>query len=196
MCNPINYLIEKIYHPTYKQKVANIIANLCSNHSHILDIGCHDGTLINLIHQINPTLNIIGLEIDNSSIPKCKRIIYDGSHIPCKDNTFDIVLCIDSLHHTPNTLNVLIEASRVSKKTIIIKDHCYYSKLSLLLIKCTDYITNYSYHIPCPYNFYPLHTWKKLFEIANLNLISQPKNLHYGYGINERYNPLFLLHKQ
>ncbi len=93
----------------------------------ILDLGCGDGPFF-------PTLNrygkcIIGLDFSLQLILKAKALIRyieyplkkvlllnaDGQHIPIKDKSIDIIYCLETFEHIPNTNRLISEIFRILK---------------------------------------------------------------------------------
>ena len=48
---------------------------------------------------------------------------YDGRTIPFADETFDVVLLADVLHHDPEPHRLLEECIRLTRRILLIKDH-------------------------------------------------------------------------
>ena len=52
--------------------------------------------------------------------------VFDGSHLPCKDNSADMVLFNSVLHHAADDTQMLLaEAARVSRRWIVVLDDLY-----------------------------------------------------------------------
>ncbi|MFH1592603.1 MAG: class I SAM-dependent methyltransferase [Candidatus Woesearchaeota archaeon] len=193
---PLKLFFNKLFRPVYKVRVAKIISDLCPDNSYILDYGCDDGSTAKRVMKFNPSLKIVGVDIQSNRPAKIPRKTYDGKKIPYPSNTFDIVMSLDVLHHTKNIPEHIKEMKRVSKKYLIIKDHMRYGFFSKLLISFTDYISNVSYGIKCAFNFPLKKEWYQMFKEQNLDLIKNPKKLNFGFGITERYNLIFKLQKK
>lgn len=188
-------LLRKFFGNNYKLNTAKYISELCDKSSTVLDLGCNDGRMASYVLNYNPSLKIEGVDVQDNLPCKIKRTKYDGKTIPFPDNHFDIVIAIDVLHHTDNIPALIKEMSRVSKKHIIIKDVVTYSIFSHIGISIADYLSNFNYGIKCTYNFPKMKEWKSFFSSNNLKISQQPKNLYFGFGLNERYNPIFKLEK-
>ena len=70
---PIRLFFEKFFEPIYKKHLAKEIVSLCEDNWYILDFGCDNGSVSKMIMKINPSLKIVGVDIqDNrpSQIPK------------------------------------------------------------------------------------------------------------------------------
>lgn len=189
------WILRPLFGVNYKKQVAYYIGQLCENNSSILDIGCNDGRVGDMMMKSNPSLSVKGIDIQNNNGCLIEKTLYDGEKIPYPDNSFDIVMANDMLHHTTDIPKILKEMKRVSRKYIIIKDVVIYSKLSHLMISFADYISNVRYGIPCTYNFPDWQTWNKYFSDLDLNIIEKPEGLKFGYFLNERYNPVMKLEK-
>ncbi len=123
----------------YRQFAKQILKekNLKDN-SKILEIGPGPGWISIILVKLNPTLNIIGLEISEDMIrianenkinenigDKIQFILGDAKNmVEIKDDFFDAVISHDSLHHWENPKSVFDEIYRVVKKDgiICIKD--------------------------------------------------------------------------
>lgn len=187
--------LRPLFGNNYKAQSAKYLSELCQDNSSILDVGCNDGRIADLLLQYKPSLSIQGLDIQANSPCSIDRIIYDGKHFPFEDNSFDYVIAVDMLHHSLEIGDILSEMARVSKHFVLIKDVVIYSKLSHYFLVVADYLSNVKYGIHCPNNFPTWAEWHKYFKQANLEIITQPQNLSFGYGLNERYNPIFKLKK-
>jgi ubiquinone/menaquinone biosynthesis C-methylase UbiE len=196
MFYPIRMIFDRKFNPNYKRRLAEYVASLCEDGSRILDVGCDDGSVAKMIMELNPTLNIIGIDIQSFRPPKIQRKVYDGRNIPYPDNSFDAVIVLDVLHHTQDILLLLKEIRRVSRKYVIIKDHMTYGTFSNYMVSFADYISNAPYGIKCAFNFPSFQRWKSYFNQLGLEIVDMPKNLRFGPGITERYHPIFKLEKR
>lgn len=151
----------------------------------ILDIGCGDGLIDCLLRSKQSALKIQGLEIlkrNNCLIP-CKY--FNGKKIPYKDNSFDLCMMVDMLHHTSNINTLLEETQRVAKKYILIKDHTYSNKFEFYILKFMDWIGNKPYGVKLVYNYQKKTEWKEIFKNNKLNEVLWNENLPlYPYPIN------------
>ena len=60
------------------------------------------------------------VERENCAIP---RRMYDGTTLPFAADAFDYVMFVDVLHHTTLAEDLLLQAKRVARRGIVIKDH-------------------------------------------------------------------------
>ncbi len=172
------------------------MVSVCDDHASILDVGCNDGLVAEMMMQLNPTLRISGVDVQSLHRARIPKVLYDGSRLPYADGCFDVVMAIDVLHHSHHILPVLEEMKRVAKKYLVIKDQTANNACSRYMISWSDYLANLPYGIECVFNFPSHQEWRLYFEQANLRMVEQPRNLYYGFGLTERYNPIFKLEKQ
>jgi ubiquinone/menaquinone biosynthesis C-methylase UbiE len=92
---------------------------LAAKASKILDLGCGEGTRLNLMAN-KPAW---GIDIDAGAIKQAKKQYskhnfrrYDGQTLPYEDNQFDLVYSAFVLEHTQDPKEFLLEAIRVTKK--------------------------------------------------------------------------------
>ena len=101
------------------------IAELVPAGSRVLDLGCGDGTL--LAHLIQERgCSGYGVELDDAQVLACvqrgvnviQRNLEEGLSI-FEDNSFDVVLQLDTLQHLRNTEAMLRETARVGRIGIV-----------------------------------------------------------------------------
>ena len=134
---PVNYyeegikanLFQKIWHKRKWENLENLLGNASGR---LLDIGCADGTITRRIAENKLKLRVWGVDYYREAIDYAKskksRVIFacsDARKIPFKSNTFDFVICIETLEHIPDNQKVLSEIHRVLRKggiLIVIQD--------------------------------------------------------------------------
>lgn len=101
------------------------IAHWVAQGSHVLDLGCGDGVMLDYL-QTDKQCTGYGIEIDDALIPKCiargvpviQRDLESGLSI-FDDNAFDIVLCLSALQMMKNVEGVLRDIARVGRDAIV-----------------------------------------------------------------------------
>lgn len=91
----------------------------------VLDVGCGTGWAVRTIAHQEPAAFACGLDISRAMLRQAQRrrdaaphaafVQADSEHIPCKDGTFDAVICSSSFHHYPDPVTALREMRRVLK---------------------------------------------------------------------------------
>ncbi|BDQ02584.1 methyltransferase domain-containing protein [Ignavibacterium sp.] len=156
----------------------------------ILDIGCGDMSLIELIQTYVENVNPICLDIyplpgeylNDSKWQKYKQ--FDGQNIPYDGNYFDFSILSDVLHHDfKNSYSLLKESLRVSHITII-KDHFQKSFYSRLMLKFMDIIGNWGYGVALPKNYFTEVSFQKLLNEVGAVEIKRINNIElYSHNI-------------
>lgn len=162
----------------------------------VLDVGCGSGALGLAIMESPyclPGVKVTGLELVKHAIEHVPIELYDGCKIPHQDNSFDIVILSDVLHHEPDPHNLIAECVRVSRRLIIIKDHKVEGIFAKLRISLFDWARNLPYGIPCLYRYNTAKEWKDWFryhnllierEVRSLKLYPPILNFLFGMGLH------------
>lgn len=93
--------------------------------SRVLDIGCGDGYLAELITK-NKNCNLTCLDISDVALQRAKarnlKVVQASMEdvLPFDDNSFDYVIATEALEHIAKTEEVLLEMVRVSKKHLLV----------------------------------------------------------------------------
>ena len=126
-----------------------IITNIIEKNSRVLDVGCDDGTLMELL-KIDKNVDIRGIEISKEKVQICiskgLTVIEGNAEFDLKqfpNNSFDYVVLGQTLQAFVNPEIVIKELLRVGKKAIVTIPNFGHWKVRLnLLIKGTMPITN------------------------------------------------------
>jgi SAM-dependent methyltransferase len=151
--------------------LAGHICEMLPTGASLLDVGCGDGIVDSLIQEARPDIKITGLDVlirPEISIPVTK---FDGTSIPFENDSFDVVMFIDVLHHTDDPLVLLAEASRVARSCLIIKDHTMDGLLSYTTLRFMDWFGNKPHGVALPYNYWKERQWRKAFEALHLETL-------------------------
>ena len=178
--------------PPYRRAMAEQLAELVGTNGEVLDVGCGDGSMGASLMANNPQLEVCGIDVVEVPDAQIDVTLYDGSHIPFEDNSFDLVMATDVLHHTLDIGVVLTEMTRVSRRYVLIKDHAVYGPISRGWISLIDYVTNVPFGIPCVYNYPSLDGWHRYFDETGLEIESD-QMLQIGPG--SHLHPVFKLLK-
>lgn len=106
-----------------KVKIIRRILNGLTPPSRILDLGCGAGSISGqLINHLNGT-HIVGVDHDHVLLATARKrglTVVAGSMdqtLPFGDDSFDLLLMIDTIEHVTSRNQVILEAKRVLKKT-------------------------------------------------------------------------------
>ena len=105
--------------------VLHSIARLVPEGSRVLDLGCGDGALLDLLTREKGCTGY-GIEIDDGNVLACVQrginVLQLNLHQGLKtfqDQSFDVVLQIDTLQHLRNAETMLRETARVGRVGIV-----------------------------------------------------------------------------
>ena len=170
------------------KKEFKVIADLLPNNSRVLDVGCGDGSLMNLLVK-EKNIETRGLELDQNNVQDCLNkglTVIQGDaetelyQFPKK--SFDYVILSQTLQAFYKPDKVLNELLRIGKSVIVSIPNFGYWKVrtSLLLfgkMPVTKTLPNFWYNTP------NLHmcTIKDLFNYCSDNNI----NIKKVIGVNE-----------
>lgn len=157
----------------------SIINHLPACHS-LLDVGCGDGSITMRVADSNKTMKTEGVDILIRPHVNFPVSLFDGSTLPFKDSSWDTVMLIDVLHHSTDPEKLLLEAVRVARKYIIIKDHFCESGWQRLKLKLMDWVGNRAHGVVLPYNYLCRKKWSSIWESAGLrcNFITENLDLY------------------
>lgn len=142
----------------------------------ILELGVRDGTVLKKI-KIDEK---VGIDIEEKELEKAKKcgiktITHDlNKRIPLKNNSFDNIICIETLEHIFNFQNVLDESHRILKpKGIFIVGVPYHGFLKNVGISLTRYEEHYidTLHV----KFFTPNRLKKALGDAGFKIIEESK---------------------
>jgi len=193
--NPINKLMHAMHRPVYEarlRELVRVITPLLREGDSVLDVGCGVGTLGQALLEApgRPDgLEVRGLERVKRGGEPIEVIEYAGGDIPLDDNSCDVVILADVLHHEPDFDKLLGECVRVSARLVIIKDHTVQGPLAQQRISLIDWAANAPYGVPCLYRYNTPAAWSAIhkrfglepeLELTRMNLYPPVVNLLFG----------------
>ncbi|MFH1833034.1 MAG: class I SAM-dependent methyltransferase [Candidatus Levyibacteriota bacterium] len=173
-----NFLKHTTKNPVQKFLIKNFYQALFSlvkplNPKTILDVGCGEGFTLNefLINNVGKKLEGVdnshnSLSIGAELFPNLSLKYADIYKLPYKDNSFDLVLCLEVMEHLKEPKKAISEIMRVSKKYTIISvpNEPFFRISNFLRGKNVKRLGNDEGHI----NHWNLSTFKQLMQKQNL----------------------------
>jgi methionine biosynthesis protein MetW len=105
--------------------VIRLLADLVPQGSRVLDLGCGDGALLDYL-QRHRGCRGYGVELDDKNVLACVRrgvqvlqLNLDQGLALFEDQSFDVVLQIDTLQHLRNAETMLRETARVGRQGVV-----------------------------------------------------------------------------
>jgi SAM-dependent methyltransferase len=103
------------------------------NASKLLDVGCGKGFMIHDFNELIPGISVEGVDVSAYAIEnavesmKSKVQVADARELPYADNSFDLVVSINTIHNLERSelIKALKEIQRVSKKHSFITVDAY-----------------------------------------------------------------------
>jgi SAM-dependent methyltransferase len=162
---PFSTIMSAMHRPIYNARLRELVRCISPHlerDDRILDVGCGVGTLAKaLIDAPNAPQGLVaeGLERVVRGGEPITVHAYDGGTMPFEDDTFDIVIVADVLHHEPNPDQLIAECARVSRRLVIIKDHQVQGVAAQQRISFMDWAANAPYGVPCLYRYNTPSGW-------------------------------------
>lgn len=125
-----------------------------------------------------PELEFTGFEVLLRPERQTNIRQFDGEKLPVADQSFDVVMFVDVLHHTLEPSVLLREAQRVSRQAIVIKDHCREGILAATTLRFMDWVGNAHHGVALPYNYWTAERWRQ--AVAELGWVEQRRQTRLG----------------
>jgi SAM-dependent methyltransferase len=91
-------------------------------------------------------------------------IPFDGTRIPLPDGSVDAVLLVDVLHHARQPDTLLAEALRVTRRSVLVKDHTRDGALALPLLTVMDWVGNAPHGVTICRGYRSRQQWLETFH--------------------------------
>ena len=109
---------------------AQHIIDVCKDHifKKVLEVGAGDGSILKFLSEQNFAPEYHAVEISDSGVERIKQRnipgvrsvqIFDGYHLPFKDNSFDLIILSHVLEHVEHERLLLRELKRVAEYCVI-----------------------------------------------------------------------------
>jgi len=173
--------------------LAGWFAQLAPPGARVLDVGCGDGLISAVLQSRRPDLTLRGIDVLPRKHTHIPVEIFDGSRIPFDDQSFDVVLFSDVLHHTPDPAILLHEARRVAAHCILIKDHNRNGLAAGARLRFMDWVGNARFGVALPYNYWTDRQWQDSWReiglhperlVTDLGLYPLPANWIFGASLH------------
>ena len=175
--NWLGSLHGKFVHEGRVSRLSTLLAERLPPNASVLDVGCGDGRISSLIRSRREDVTVRGIDVlvrNSALIPVSK---FDGETIPFGDNSFDVVMFVDVLHHTADPMVLLREAARVARSSILLKDHNDEGFLSNQTLRLMDWAGNSPHGVSLPYNYWKRHAWDMAFEEIGFSSVKKVEKL-------------------
>lgn len=166
--------------------LASHLGALMPQGASVLDIGAGSGDMAVKIMSSRSDVSISGVDVLVRPNTAIKVTEYDGETIPAEDNSYDVSMLVDVLHHTPDPKRLMAEASRVARKGVLIKDHFSENAFDKSVLSFMDWVGNAAHGVRLPYNYLARAQWEGIWDDLSLT----PREMREALGL---YQPPFNL---
>jgi SAM-dependent methyltransferase len=167
----------RVVHSRRVRVLAAHFAELIPGGHSVLDVGCGDGLIDRFILERRSDLRICGTDPlirRGSHIPV---VPFDGRRLPFTDRSWDTVLFCDVLHHAERPVELLREAVRVARHSILIKDHSVEGWLARPTLRLMDVMGNAPYRVARTYNYFTPGQWQDAYRVTGIAPIEVRRKL-------------------
>lgn len=154
--------------PRRVRVLAARLAPLLPPGARTLDLGCGDGRIAAAVGTARPDATIRGADVLVRPQAHVPVDLFDGKTLPYAERTFDAVMIVDVLHHTPDPAALLREARRVCRGVVILKDHLADPWLGTWRLRLMDVVGNARHGVALTYNYWNRAQWRKAFREVGL----------------------------
>jgi SAM-dependent methyltransferase len=174
-------VVERLHEEYVKSRrvgaLAASIAPLFPPSATVLDVGCGDGLLAETLIRRRPDLTFHGIDVIARPDARIPVTTFDGQSLSFPDDSFDVVLFADVLHHTPRAEMLLRDARRIARQAVIIKDHCADGFLARSTLRFMDNVGNARFGVALPHLYLKWEEWQRLFDRVGMGVATLRRRL-------------------
>ena len=185
-------LLARLHAPVYRRRLS-VLTELIAPHLRdgdtILDVGCGAGALGAALHSQTRargiSVRVEGLERFPRGGEPIPVTPYAGESFPFANQSFDVVIIADVLHHERHPDALLRECIRVSKRDVVIKDHQLCGPLARMRVSLIDWAANAPYGVECLYRYNTPSQWESALRDLQLTPVALYRSIDlYPAGFN------------
>ena len=166
--------------PFYNRRVYMLSRHLASaipGRGTVLDIGAGDGQIAMALMRLRPDLRIEGVD----TIVRPRTLIpvthYDGPRLPFADKSVDYAVIVDRLFRATDPAAMLIDAARVARRGVVIKDFMREGALAEPTLALMTRFGNRGGDVHGPARFLSRREWQGEFFKSRLEVESMIERL-------------------
>ena len=163
---------ERSVAPRRVRVLAEHVSALLPDAARVLDVGCGDGRIAREIARRRPDVALLGIDVLVRPDAHIAVEPFDGTTIPAGDGEFDAVLLLDVLHHAREPATLLQEAVRVTRGTLVVKDHLREGRWAGPTLRFMDRVGNRRHGVRLDCEYWTHETWRRTFDALRLDVAS------------------------
>lgn len=144
------------------------LAPLLPRDADLLDVGCGDGALAAALMAERPDVTATGIDVLAREDARVPVALFDGRTLPGEADSVDAVLFCDVLHHSEDPEQLLVEAARVARRCVLIKDHTLAGPLAGATLRFMDEVGNRRFGVRRPTGYWSEPRWRETFARLGL----------------------------
>lgn len=158
--------------------LSRLLQELLPANCSVVDVGCGDGLLAEDVAGKRTDVTVVGADVLVRPLAAIPVKEFDGLHLPWDDNSVDVAIFIDVLHHCDDPVGLLRDAKRVARRAIIIKDHNLTGFLGYHRLSIMDKVGNARHGVALPCNYFTKQEWLNIFSQLDLHIFSMSSDFH------------------
>ena len=158
----------RFVYPRRIARLAEELARAVPPGAHVLDVGSGDGAVAIALMRIRPDVRVDGVDVlirPETAIPTQQ---FDGRTLPHADDSFDVAMLVDVVHHAAEPLRLLGEARRVARRGLVLKDHLLEGPLAEWTLRLMDRTGNARHGVALRFDYWPRERWNAVFAELGL----------------------------
>jgi SAM-dependent methyltransferase len=144
----------------------------------VLDVGCGDALLDQALLAMRPDLRLEGVDVLVRPGTPIPVRAFDGLRLPFADRAFEVAMAIDVFHHAADAEVLMGEMKRVSRGTLVIKDHLLHGPPSKVILGAMDWVGNFRHGVSLPFNYLSEAEWNRVWDRCGMRPVSMLRQLH------------------
>lgn len=186
----------RVIHPSRIQNLSRGLGEMLLPGSSLLDVGCGDGRLADLLRERCRLGVVEGADVlvrDDVATPVRQ---FDGRHLPWPDRSWDYVMAVDVLHHAADQRALLGDMLRVARRAVVLKDHLCETAFDRWMLLKMDGVGNDRHGVAVPGHYLSRVQWEALFgELGatvetfcdRVRIYPWPLSIVFGRGLHCLY---------
>jgi len=177
-------------YPYYRLQVTDYIGRLLPPPDssgaplRVIDVGSGDGYLGAVMQTFRPGTHVTGVETQVRALtrPGFEPVVFDGLHLPFADQSFDVAILSNVLHHADDQPALFTETCRVTRSRVIIKDHLARHLLDRWKLAALDIAGNRRFGADTQGDYLDRSQWSAMFARVPAARVTWYEGLSFRTG--------------